>query len=283
MNCVRKLGFEETPDYYFLRELFSKVLKNIGEQDDGVFDWMLINNGKGWEAGNVCYQFPLLTRIVTELFQTPASLLAQAHATANTPHTPRHRETSRRPRPQLTDGSSPSTPLVLAPTPAHVKNSTRRPGTREGHGNRDPGTRADVSVQPIAPISRRASQTPRESSGLSPHPYANAPAPSGFRASNNYGRHSPIPGSHVANVTNANNLIGRNEASDSFLYGAQAHAAKNPTNSREDITGGTLAREAGQMRGMTAFETQRHGVDEMDDDRHPKRKGFFSGLFCCRA
>ena len=61
MNYVRKLGFEETPDYDFLRELFSKVLKNIGEIDDGIFDWMLINNGKGWEAGNVRHQFPSLT------------------------------------------------------------------------------------------------------------------------------------------------------------------------------------------------------------------------------
>ncbi|KAG1773472.1 kinase-like domain-containing protein [Suillus occidentalis] len=233
MNYVRKLG------------TLTKVLKNIGEQDDGIFDWMLINNGKGWEAGN-----------------TPASLLAQAHATANVPHTPRHRETSRRPRAQLTDGSAPSTPLVLAPTPAHIKNSTRRPGTREGHGSRDPGARADISVQPIAPVSRRASQTPRESSGLAPpHPYATAPTSSGYRASN----------------------VGRNDASDSFLYGAQVHAAKNPTNSREDTTAGTLTRDAGQIRGMTAFETQRHGVDDADDDRHPKRKGFLSGLFCCRA
>lgn len=51
LNYVRKLGFEETPDYDFLRELFSKVLKNMGESDDGVYDWMLLNNGKGWEAG----------------------------------------------------------------------------------------------------------------------------------------------------------------------------------------------------------------------------------------
>ena len=54
MNYVRKLGFEESPDYDFLRELFAKVLKNVGEQDDGIYDWMLLNNGKGWEAGNVC-------------------------------------------------------------------------------------------------------------------------------------------------------------------------------------------------------------------------------------
>lgn len=53
MNYVRKLGFEETPDYDFLRELFTKVLKTLGEPEDGVFDWMLLNNGKGWEAGHV--------------------------------------------------------------------------------------------------------------------------------------------------------------------------------------------------------------------------------------
>lgn len=49
LNYVRKLGFEETPDYDFLRELFSKVLKNLGEVEDGIYDWMLLNNGRGWE------------------------------------------------------------------------------------------------------------------------------------------------------------------------------------------------------------------------------------------
>lgn len=53
MNYVRKLGFEEAPDYGFLRDLFLKVLKNIGETDDRMFDWCLLNNGKGWEYGNV--------------------------------------------------------------------------------------------------------------------------------------------------------------------------------------------------------------------------------------
>ena len=54
MNYVRKLGFEETPDYDFLRELFTKVLKTMGEAEDGIFDWMLLHGGKGWESGNVC-------------------------------------------------------------------------------------------------------------------------------------------------------------------------------------------------------------------------------------
>lgn len=53
MNYVRKLSFEETPDYDFLRELFTKVLNSMGETEDNVFDWMLLNGGKGWEAGNV--------------------------------------------------------------------------------------------------------------------------------------------------------------------------------------------------------------------------------------
>lgn len=53
LNYVRKLGFEETPDYDFLRELFTKVLKNSGEPEDGVYDWMMLNNGKGWEASTV--------------------------------------------------------------------------------------------------------------------------------------------------------------------------------------------------------------------------------------
>lgn len=53
LNYVRKLGFEETPDYDFLRELFTKVLKNANEPEDGMYDWMLLNNGRGWEAGSV--------------------------------------------------------------------------------------------------------------------------------------------------------------------------------------------------------------------------------------
>lgn len=53
LNYVRKLGFEETPDYDFLRELLSQVLANNKEPEDGVYDWMLLNNGKGWEAGSV--------------------------------------------------------------------------------------------------------------------------------------------------------------------------------------------------------------------------------------
>lgn len=52
LNYVRKLGFEETPDYDFLRDLFTKALKNTGEVEDGVYDWMLLNDGQGWQANS---------------------------------------------------------------------------------------------------------------------------------------------------------------------------------------------------------------------------------------
>lgn len=53
MNYVRKLGFEETPDYDFMRDLFTKALEGTGEVEDGIYDWMLLNNGKGWQANSV--------------------------------------------------------------------------------------------------------------------------------------------------------------------------------------------------------------------------------------
>ncbi|GLB34848.1 putative protein kinase superfamily protein [Lyophyllum shimeji] len=62
LNYVRKLGFEETPDYDFLRELFAKVLKSSGEVEDGVFDWNMLNGGKGWEA-SVSGTSPMLSQM----------------------------------------------------------------------------------------------------------------------------------------------------------------------------------------------------------------------------
>ena len=49
LSYVRNLGFEDTPDYDYLRDLFTQVLKNTGEVEDGEYDWMKLNGGKGWE------------------------------------------------------------------------------------------------------------------------------------------------------------------------------------------------------------------------------------------
>jgi casein kinase 1 len=50
LSYVRNLGFEDTPDYDFLRDLFTQALKNTGEVEDGEYDWMKLNGGRGWEV-----------------------------------------------------------------------------------------------------------------------------------------------------------------------------------------------------------------------------------------
>ncbi|KAF7424236.1 hypothetical protein PC9H_009542 [Pleurotus ostreatus] len=253
MNYVRKLGFEETPDYDFLRDLFSKVLKTLGEPDDGIFDWMLLNGGKGWEAGN-----------------SPASHLVQAHADAASPHRDRERERERRHRQskQVQDSAS---PLVLSPAQAHIKSSSRRPSDRNASAR-------DMSVQPIPPTSRRASQQRDAYGSANPnvHPYAAAPTATNYRTTNNAFVHSPVPppaGSQALNHPNG---------SESFLYAQQA--GKNHSDSRDGTTTNGTGNLPGGPRGMGVYDReQMQRVGEHDDDYgHGRKRGFWS-ILCCRV
>ncbi|KAG6813901.1 bifunctional choline kinase/ethanolamine kinase cki1 [Tricholoma furcatifolium] len=259
MNYVRKLGFEETPDYDFLRELFTKVLKTLGETEDGVFDWMLLNGGKGWEAGN-----------------SSSAILAQAHAAA-TPTTP-HREhrrdrehgTHRRASRQVQDNVTPATPVV-SPAPAHTK------GTRRPTGDQARQAPRDISgVQPLATTRRASRHDPANTSaGLSlPHPYATAPSPTGYRTQAPYGRHSP-------NALNGN-ANGHLNGSDAYLYSQGQQ--KNGTNSRDGTTAGTAPRDAAGVRAMGMYDReQMQRVGEQDEDGgHGRGRGFWAA-FCCRG
>jgi len=58
LSYVRNLGFEDTPDYDYLRDLFTKSLQATGEVEDGEYDWMKLNNGKGWEAQRASQSHP---------------------------------------------------------------------------------------------------------------------------------------------------------------------------------------------------------------------------------
>jgi casein kinase 1 len=60
LTYVRNLGFEDTPDYDYLRELFSQALKNTGEVEDGEYDWMKItkDSGKGWDSKGHAAGYP---------------------------------------------------------------------------------------------------------------------------------------------------------------------------------------------------------------------------------
>ncbi|KAJ9057387.1 Palmitoylated plasma membrane-bound casein kinase [Entomophthora muscae] len=50
LTYVRKLGFEETPEYDQLRLLFDRVLKGINEIDDGRYDWVLLKENKSFDT-----------------------------------------------------------------------------------------------------------------------------------------------------------------------------------------------------------------------------------------
>ncbi|KAI8984728.1 kinase-like domain-containing protein [Mycotypha africana] len=56
LQYARRLDFEENPNYGYMKDLFDKVLDDIGETDDGIYDWMLLNDGKGWEYSRHHYQ-----------------------------------------------------------------------------------------------------------------------------------------------------------------------------------------------------------------------------------
>lgn len=50
LQYARRLDFEENPNYDYMKDLYDKVLNTLGEEDDGIYDWMLLNDGKGWEV-----------------------------------------------------------------------------------------------------------------------------------------------------------------------------------------------------------------------------------------
>ncbi|KAL9538840.1 bifunctional choline kinase/ethanolamine kinase cki1 [Mucor bainieri] len=50
LQYSRKLGFDETPDYAWLKKLFKDVLLDLGEEEDGMYDWNMLNDGKGWQS-----------------------------------------------------------------------------------------------------------------------------------------------------------------------------------------------------------------------------------------
>ena len=109
LNYVRKLGFEETPDYDFLRELFTKALKQTGEVEDGVYDWMLLNGGKGWEAG------PSAHAVSTVLAQTPAQ---DQQGRQHRSRTERERDRTERDRLRASQSGAPVSRASLTPPPA---------------------------------------------------------------------------------------------------------------------------------------------------------------------
>lgn len=238
LNYVRKLGFEETPDYEFLRELFSKVMKNNGDIDDQVYDWNLLNGGKGWEA--TLGQNQLLSQL-----QNPASPAQQD----------RRRDTERQVRDERRRASQAAGPnVVLPPSPAIVRNNSRQQQSRQipsaltpGHlpGQQTPLSAANQVDVPIGTPNRRLSQQQQSAS----HPYANAGYDAYGRPERNvdeysasqqaqYGRTSPMVSTvgagagaaapAVSNIRAVGGEVGVSNGGVDYHGGQQQHPAEQP-------------------------------------------------------
>jgi casein kinase 1 len=169
LNYVRKLGFEETPDYDFLRELFAKVIKSNGDMDDGVFDWNSLNGGKGWEAS-----------------AGPTQILSQMQTAGLTsPDRRRENKDDRRRASQVGN--------VVPPSPALVRHGSKRktPNNLGPGGTNTPGqlTPHSAAAQVNVPVGSQQRG--------SPHPYATG----GYEYSGEeqqYGRTSPMVSTSAA-------------------------------------------------------------------------------------
>jgi casein kinase 1 len=85
LSYVRNLGFEDTPDYDYLRDLFTQALKNTGEVEDGEYDWMKLNNSKGWEAMKSHPSQHLMHQPTAQQGTSDRELHSTARAGASTP------------------------------------------------------------------------------------------------------------------------------------------------------------------------------------------------------
>ncbi|KAJ7063416.1 kinase-like protein [Mycena amicta] len=191
LNYVRKLGFEESPDYDFLRELFTKVMKNNNDIDDGVFDWNLLNGGKGWEAS--LGQSQILTQIQS------SGLVAGGGGDQR--RRGDNRDTERRRASQTAN--------IVPPSPALVRHGSKQrkvPNALTPGGGNSPGqlTPHSAAAQVNVPVGSRGGQ----------HPYANAASggfdyPADDYGGQHYGRASPMVSSVGAAAPAISNVRAR--------------------------------------------------------------------------
>jgi len=178
LNYVRKLGFEETPDYDFLRELFAKVMKNNGYTDDQVYAWNLI---KGTPS---CFLFRLLPSPHAQRLFTGGrgweSAASQYNQTLQqTQNTLQNTQSPRKLDPTQTSPVPPSPALVR-----HDSKKGQSPGillppnnSQGGPGNLTPLSgvaQINVSIIPNRPPGQQNSYDYREESYLGDRTYDRA-------------------------------------------------------------------------------------------------------------
>lgn len=178
LTYVRNLGFEDTPDYDYLRDLFTQALKNTGEVEDGEYDWMKINkeSPKGWDAMHKhgAYHNPNSRPGPSQM-----ELHNQSRTGATTPHLTRDRLNAAQPPPpspaKATDPRRPNAPVGLKAQRGSAVGGLRDMATPTG------STQAQFqnSSQNLPPrIAQQANMSPElgvANEGL------NEPQPTGFQ------------------------------------------------------------------------------------------------------
>lgn len=83
LSTVRKLAFEEQPDYDYLRGLFTNVLKRIGaDPDDNTYDWNLLDSTK---VGKPSRDHTITDTARTQLLTGPGGGTSRNYASPNNP------------------------------------------------------------------------------------------------------------------------------------------------------------------------------------------------------
>lgn len=208
-------------------------------------------------------------------------------------HTPHREHRSRgdhghRRSRQPIEAQSPNSQLVLAPSPAVVRASRRVTG-QESRG----GSREHISVQPLAPASRRASQRvdqrdrtttgARESALVTPHPYANADTQAGYRTTA-YGRSSPVQQPNGNQYTNGHSSSPVMPPTSDYQYGSHPpQSRQSGFDTRDHGTTRSGSQAVNGNKGMYMYENQgmSRGIDQ-DEHGDGRKRGFLAAL-CCRA
>lgn len=183
LNYVRKLGFEETPDYDFLRELFTKVLRDRGIAEDGVFDWLLLNENKDSAAGE-----SRKTQAQEENTEAPTPVAGAAGAgagamSAPTRNKPRGAEVTRLSTTEIRTEQG-YAPLSDRQTPGPAGNSRSRLASGQGARN------SLVPMPATMEERRRATPRPMETEPT-PRTPANAHNHANYASMNGANRYEP--------------------------------------------------------------------------------------------
>lgn len=218
-------------------------------------------------------------------FTHHAQLHRESTHGAHREHRTRDREHAHRRSRQPLDQQSPGSPLV-APSPAVVKASRRAAQQDSSRG----GSREQISVQPLAPNSRRASQhrggaereRERDSALVAQHPYANASGQQNGYRNTAYGGtgggSSPVQYNGMGQLgTNVHTNSPVMPNSSEFMYGQQQRQSNGDMGTMPSRANGVAV-----AKGVNVYGEQ--NGDAMGQDVHGDgaKKGFWAA-FCCRA